>query len=437
MTATSKLPQGSRPKSSCSRPSSSHRKRLPRRLGTAPAPIVTSTSDEAVPDVVDTPRQFVCPVTHRIMEDPVTTMDGQIYERYAIEEWFRRKKITSPMTGLVLPSLEVRPDDKLRDSINNFLRRRPIDGISDNTALLPRVCSATLEGHTNWVTSIAAFDSNRLVSAARDGGIKIWNTSGKGQCLHTMIGHCDWVRSVTMLGKNRFASSSDDGVIKTWDAEAGRCLSSTQGHEKPVWSMAALGGGQLASCSEDGSVKLWAPRPRGLEKLAELKLDEEVRSPLWSAVAFDTHQLATGSDDGEISIWNVEHRECINKFRIAAGAVRCVAALSPSCLACGSDDGAVTIFDTSQNSKWLLSPHGCRLATLDGHENRIRSLATLSPRRLASSSDDGTIKIWDVGSRRCLLTFEGHKDWVRTVAALGPEKLASGSDDATIKIWGP
>mmetsp|Transcript_7287 Transcript_7287/g.11742 ORF Transcript_7287/g.11742 Transcript_7287/m.11742 type:complete len:432 (-) Transcript_7287:154-1449(-) len=427
----------SRPPSSQLRPTSSHRKRPPRRRSTAPALRITTLLDEAIPDVVDTPRQFVCPVTHRIMEDPVATIDGQIYERHAIEEWFRRKKITSPMTGLALPSLEVKPDESLRDSINTFLRRRPIDGITDNNALLPRLCVATLHGHTNWVTGVAAVGCDRLVSASRDGSVKIWNVAGNGQCLRTMSGHGDWVRSVTALGKNRFASSSDDGVIKTWDTEAGRCLASIQGHEKPVWSMAALEGGQFASCSEDGTAKLWAPRSRGLEKLGVLRLEDELCSPLWSSVAFDAQHLATGSDNGMICIWNVENQICLNNFHVAAAPVRSVASLSATCLACGSDDGTVTLFDTSQNSKWLLSPHKRRLATLEGHEGRIRSLATLSARRLASSSDDGTIKIWDVGSRRCLLTFEGHKDWVRAVAALGEERLASGSDDATIKIWGP
>ena len=33
------------------------------------------------------------------MTDPVATVDGQSYERDAIQEWFRRRHRTSPATG--------------------------------------------------------------------------------------------------------------------------------------------------------------------------------------------------------------------------------------------------------------------------------------------------------------------------------------------------
>ncbi len=33
------------------------------------------------------PRSFVCPITHLLMRDPVTTEAGFFYERAAIEEW--------------------------------------------------------------------------------------------------------------------------------------------------------------------------------------------------------------------------------------------------------------------------------------------------------------------------------------------------------------
>ena len=52
-------------------------------------------------------------------------------------------------------------------------------------------CLQTLEGHSNWVTSVAfSHDSRRLASASDDGTVKIWDPSS-GACLQTLEGHSD------------------------------------------------------------------------------------------------------------------------------------------------------------------------------------------------------------------------------------------------------
>ena len=52
-----------------------------------------------IPDPVSPPHQYLCPITHEIMTDPVNTEAGQTYERAAIESWFRENHSTDPMTG--------------------------------------------------------------------------------------------------------------------------------------------------------------------------------------------------------------------------------------------------------------------------------------------------------------------------------------------------
>ncbi len=39
--------------------------------------------------IVEVPHEFLCPITHLIMVDPVSAEDGQTYEREAIEKWFK------------------------------------------------------------------------------------------------------------------------------------------------------------------------------------------------------------------------------------------------------------------------------------------------------------------------------------------------------------
>ncbi|KAL5375986.1 hypothetical protein DPSP01_010850, partial [Paraphaeosphaeria sporulosa] len=70
-------------------------------------------------------------------------------------------------------------------------------------------CLQTLEGHSNWVRSVAfSHDSARLASASDDNTVKIWDASS-GACLQTLEGHSNWVRSVAFSHDSaRLASAS-------------------------------------------------------------------------------------------------------------------------------------------------------------------------------------------------------------------------------------
>ncbi|KAA6399036.1 MAG: hypothetical protein EZS28_005436 [Streblomastix strix] len=55
---------------------------------------------------------FICPITQEIMTDPVIAEDGNSYERQAIVDWLKIKKISpitrEPMNGRLLPDLELK-----------------------------------------------------------------------------------------------------------------------------------------------------------------------------------------------------------------------------------------------------------------------------------------------------------------------------------------
>ncbi|KAL5572637.1 hypothetical protein UlMin_022234 [Ulmus minor] len=50
------------------------------------------------------PKDFVCPITNHLFDDPVTLETGQTYERKAIQEWFDRENLTCPITRQKLNS---------------------------------------------------------------------------------------------------------------------------------------------------------------------------------------------------------------------------------------------------------------------------------------------------------------------------------------------
>ena len=47
------------------------------------------------------PPEFYCPISNSVMHDPVSTMDGEVFERAAIERWLKNH-CTNPLTGVPL-----------------------------------------------------------------------------------------------------------------------------------------------------------------------------------------------------------------------------------------------------------------------------------------------------------------------------------------------
>ncbi|XP_020584069.1 putative E3 ubiquitin-protein ligase LIN-1 [Phalaenopsis equestris] len=63
-----------------------------------------SSSVEKAMQRTKSPKDFVCPITGHLFNDPVTLETGQTYERKAIQEWLKRGNTTCPITRQTLSS---------------------------------------------------------------------------------------------------------------------------------------------------------------------------------------------------------------------------------------------------------------------------------------------------------------------------------------------
>lgn len=79
-------------------------------------------SSESEPSEELVPDEFLCPITHEMMDDPVVASDGHTYEREAIKMWFK-KRLTSPKSGSALESSVVFPNHLLRRQIAEYKER--------------------------------------------------------------------------------------------------------------------------------------------------------------------------------------------------------------------------------------------------------------------------------------------------------------------------
>ena len=71
------------------------------------------------------PSDYVCPITCELMRDPVLTVDGETYERTAIEEWFGRGNSTAPRTGAKLDSTVIFPNKLVKRAITTWRAEHP------------------------------------------------------------------------------------------------------------------------------------------------------------------------------------------------------------------------------------------------------------------------------------------------------------------------
>jgi hypothetical protein len=62
------------------------------------------------------PKEFFCPLTKKLMKDPVKDDEGNVYEREAIERWLRVQS-SSPITNRYLSREMIRPDKELKRAI--------------------------------------------------------------------------------------------------------------------------------------------------------------------------------------------------------------------------------------------------------------------------------------------------------------------------------
>lgn len=66
------------------------------------------------------PKDFICPLTGQLFDDPVTLETGLTFERVAIKEWLDRGNKTCPVTGKTLQCIMV--------PFTNLVLKRVIDG---------------------------------------------------------------------------------------------------------------------------------------------------------------------------------------------------------------------------------------------------------------------------------------------------------------------
>ena len=81
---------------------------------------VSPVAEDIEADASECCPEILCPLTLKIMVDPVITRRGNTYERHMIEKWFRTNR-TDPLTNIVLTDKVVIPNIALKQRIGKWI----------------------------------------------------------------------------------------------------------------------------------------------------------------------------------------------------------------------------------------------------------------------------------------------------------------------------
>ncbi|XP_045822566.1 LOW QUALITY PROTEIN: putative E3 ubiquitin-protein ligase LIN-1 [Trifolium pratense] len=111
------------------------------------------------------PKDFVCPITSNIFDDPVTLETGQTYERKAIEEWFNRGNTACPITRQNLQNTKL-------PKTNYVLKRLVASWKEHNPSSAPPTCESPYKDNEEDVkTTMPSASPNSVITQATIDGM--------------------------------------------------------------------------------------------------------------------------------------------------------------------------------------------------------------------------------------------------------------------------
>jgi len=123
-------------------------------------------------------------------------------------------------------------------------------------------CASVLQGHKHFVRSILFCPlTPTLISGSDDKTIRFWNYENPEApfCYRILKGHSAGVSSLCLSRTGLLISAGKDGVLKIWKQETGYCVSTFKGHKGDVNDCSVSKDDSFCvSVGDDSTIKIWS-----------------------------------------------------------------------------------------------------------------------------------------------------------------------------------
>jgi WD40 repeat protein/serine/threonine protein kinase len=315
-----------------------------------------------------------------------------------------------------------------------MLRQDPSNHIAAS-----RLVSALV--HRNWALAFAppmrhlgpvecaefSPDGRRVLSASRDGTIRIWD-SATGQELATAQ-HGDRVLHAGFSPDGaRFISASADGTARIWSVTNGASLTPSLVHTGAVsWAEFSADGKWVVTASSDRIAKVWDAATGALRQ-AFVGHSTPIVAAHFSP---DARVVATANETGGQRIWNVESGRTLFEMNVRSRIHSLAFSPDGQRLVTGYEDGTARIWNSS---------NGLMVGEPVVHSvNRIpvwSAMFSRDGRLVVTSGEDGTAQLWNSENGQPVGPRLRHAAGVIS-AAFSPDgtRLVTSSADNSARVW--
>jgi WD40 repeat protein len=221
-----------------------------------------------------------------------------------------------------------------------------------------------------------------LYSGSTDGTIKAWSTND-GVCVKTLEGHTEWVSSLALTPDGTLYSGSHDWSIKVWkdkEKRPKRANEGTDSETSPKAQKIEINTTLTVKGSRNGVFNF-----RGIDQSCAITLEGHENHACSLSLALDS-TLHSRSEEETNKVWKITDRTCVKTLEGHADDVNAFAVGPDGTLYSASDDRTIKVWNTIQ---------GTCVKTLEGHADDVNALALAPNGTLYSASDDRTIKVWN------------------------------------------
>ena len=165
-------------------------------------------------------------------------------------------------------------------------------------------------GHVSQVKFLKLVRHDRVVSAADDGYMCIWDVHS-GQRMHLINGQFNRFTGIERVNDELFAAawnSRQSWLIKLFRIDSAECVRELNGHSGYTGALKTIAARNLlASASNDRTIRLWDLSSGECVRVL-VGHGNEVNS---LALNEANGQLISGDANGQIKMWNLDNGECV------------------------------------------------------------------------------------------------------------------------------